>query len=141
MKTLPDYNYDNSKKYNATSNFADYVTVKPYVCCGWMDMHIDEKYDKHASDYFIIKIIKAHSNAILVYKDDNNRYTSTSLTEGEIYKIPYRKYHGVIPKRLAKLIVEQNKINVKGYRQWKHKIDGKICKPKVIWEWVYITTR
>lgn len=136
MKQLPNYNYDAAKKFNATSNFADYTTCKPNICCGWMDMHIDEKVDDRMSHYFIIKIVKAHHNAILVYKDDNNRYTATSLTEGEIYTIPYRKPHGVVPKRLADLMVKNNRINVKGYRKWKNAIDGKLCKPKVIWEWL-----
>lgn len=136
MKQLPNYNYDDAKKFNATSNFADYITHKPNICCGWMDIHVDEKFNKNASDYFIIKIVKAHYNAILVYKDENNRYNSTSLKEGEIYIIPYRKPHGLVPKRLADLIVKHNRVNVKGYKQWKNAIDCKLCKPKVIWEWV-----
>ena len=141
MNQLPTYNYAAARKFKASSNFADYVTCKPNICCGWMDMHIDEKFDNRMADYFIIKIVKAHHNAILVYKDDNNRYTATSLTEGEIYTIPYRKPHGVVPKRLADLMVKHNRLNVKGYKQWKNAIDGKLCKPKVIWEWLTIENK
>jgi hypothetical protein len=119
----------------ATSNFADYRIHKPYICCAWMDLHIDkDDIYNYEETPFKIKIVYIHPNAVLVHKIDG-RYTITELKVGDIVKFNQLQMHGLLPRKLANLVVQNNRANVPGYKKWKTKIDGNAFKAKCIWEW------
>ncbi len=123
----------NLQPLKATSNYADYDTHQPYVCCGWMDFHIDDDFGKNKP--FVIKVISSHPDARLVHRV-NNRYVQDELPEGKIIAFDHNQKHALLPTKYANRVIEKQRSSVKGYKQWAQKIDGNAFKAKLIWEWV-----
>lgn len=122
-------------RLKATSNFANYIIHAPYICCAWMDFHIDnDEIYNYEETPFEIKIIHSHPNAVLVHKVDN-KFVISELKVGSIVKFNQLQSHGLLPRKLANKVVLANRVNVPGYKKWKRNIDGKAFKAKCIWEW------
>lgn len=133
MKPIPYSHYTKTNNVKANSNFADYVTHKPYVSCGWMDFHNDKE-DWTRKTNYCIKVHYVHPNAVFVHNVDGN-YVLEELSTGSEITFNHKKMHALLPRKLAEKIVSENRINIPGYRKWVKKIDGNAFKAKLIWEW------
>lgn len=117
-----------------TSNFADYEFLKPFICCGWMNFHIDDII-KRGEKYWVIKIIDFHPCAVFVHRT-NGQYEQIFLEKGMQIKFDYRKSHGLVPRKLAAEVCERNSINFKKLKIWTKKIDNVLMKPKIVFKFL-----
>ena len=115
----------------ATSNFADRDLHKPFVCCGWMDIHTD---DPPCKPQWTILVHKHHSQAVFISK--NRKYESQELVDGETITFNSMSRHGIVPRSLALEIVERNSCNFQRYKDWRKSIDQRAMKPKLIFTFI-----
>jgi|GEM_PF-4512053 len=119
-----------------TSNFADYEFLTPFICCGWMNFHVDDIV-KRGEKYWTIKIIDFHPSAVFVHRT-NGHYEQIFLEKNMQIKFDYRKSHGLVPRKLAAEVCKRNSINFKKLKVWTKKIDNALMKPKIVFEFLDI---
>ena len=132
------YEFNTARALGTTTSFADYVTCKPHICCGWMPIHKDEPptYKLRTQKTWSIKPISWHVNACFVHRVDG-KYKLVYFRKDEIITFEFRKQHGVLPEWLAILVVDKNSCSVPGYGWWKKRVEGMANKPKLVWDWAH----
>ena len=113
-KTLSQLGFKNAKSENA----ADYSTCRPYVCCGWMELHSDIGSGASFVDpFFYIKPIYWSRFAYLVVTGKDGKFHVCSkfdyLNRKKIDGIYYNKdslgfdatkLHGLVSKNVARIL-------------------------------------
>jgi hypothetical protein len=119
-----------------TGNWADYSTCKPYVCCGWMDYHIDDDYSgtSRSDPYFSITPKYWHKDAVLLVTNKNNKIVKVPRTLEKTITFNARKVHGLYPKHIAKVILKEQTWKVKDVQLFDKLIKDTIFFPKLVWE-------
>ena len=125
-------------------NLATTITIdKNIVCCGWMDLHIDEQFGE--SDECVIKVHDADEGAVFVHKV-GGVFVKESLESEKVVTFNYRRYHGVVPSHIADTLCgKRSHKGCKEYDEWfKNTLPltyHKDCvsyqeKPVLVWEWL-----
>jgi hypothetical protein len=135
MSPIPYSHYVHNNLVKANSNFADYVSHKPYVSCAWMEFHDDNDDWRPLITQYMFKVVYCHPNAVFVHHN-GFQYTLCELCSGAVVAFNHKKKHAILPRWLARKVVSANRINVPGYRKWVRTIDGQAFKAKLVWSWV-----
>lgn len=134
---LSDLISSSSKKL--TGNFADYETCKPYVCCGWMDVH-DDSYAGATEEnpYFVIIPVYWNSRAVLLVTDDDGWIVTIPRTINDQVVFNARKKHGLYPSNLAKKILENQSWELPEVKKFNKSLgyEDPIHTPKLVWTFI-----
>lgn len=118
-----------------TGNYADYNLCKPYVCCGWMDLHSDEGYGVSMDKpYFKIRPLYWDSNAVLIVTDSSEKYVAIRRTELDI-KFNAARFHGFVPSLVAEELIARQDEGGSLYTLMQEILYDSECTPKLVWEW------
>ena len=78
--------------------------------CGWMDLHVDEPYEHEPQKVWTIEVVEIDPDAMFVHRI-GGKFVIEQLSKGDIISFDYRKWHGLLPKEIAK--------SLDGKRYWK----------------------
>lgn len=118
-----------------TGNYADYNLCKPYVCCGWMDLHSDEGYGvSRDKPYFKIRPLYWDSNTVLIVTDSSKKYVAISRTALDI-KFNATRFHGFVPSLVAEELIARQDEDGSLYKLMQEMLNESECTPKLVWEW------
>lgn len=118
-----------------TGNYADYNLCKPYVCCGWMDLHSDEGYGvSRDKPFFKIRPLYWDSNAVLIVTDSSEKYVAIRRTALDI-KFNAVRFHGFVPSLVADELIARQDEEGSLYKLMQEILHDSECTPKLVWEW------
>ena len=131
-----------------TFNYADYLTEKALVCCGWMDIHEDSDnlgdsrnpvfsvdplyWDSEA--VFIIRPAKKWHKLSLADFNSRKRVPGIKYTE-EGFSFDATKYHGLVTSCVAKKLTDDLSYEFSSeYKNFANSC-SQITAPKLVWKW------
>ena len=118
-----------------TGNYADYSLCKPYVCCGWMELHSDEGYGvSRDKPYFKIRPLYWDSDAVLIVTDSSENYVAIKQTALDI-KFNAARFHGLVPSLVAEELISRQDEGGSLYTLMQEMLHDSECTPKLVWEW------
>jgi hypothetical protein len=122
-------------------NYAAYSEKYNVSYCGWMDFHDDKDSGVPlvARPWFIIEVIYADPNAILVHRE-NAKYIGVVPLKGSIIQFNTRKLHALLPKEIAVECIERNS-TVPQRKLFKNlNVYTSDSEPRLIWRFINETT-
>lgn len=118
-----------------TGNWADYDLCKPYVCCGWMDLHDDIDYGVTPEQpYFWIQPLYWDRRAVFVVTDESGRLVSVPRS-GEVIRFDGTKLHGLLPPAVAREVLERQDEEGPHYKAFSDRLPRNM-PPKMVWRWL-----
>lgn len=118
-----------------TGNYADYNLCKPYVCCGWMELHSDEGHGvSRDKPYLKIRPLHWDSDAVLIVTDSSEKYVAIRRTTLDI-KFNAARFHGLVPSLVAEELIARQDEDGSLYTLMHEMLHDSECYPKLVWEW------
>lgn len=122
-----------------TSNFADYGTCAPFICCGWMDMHEDNGYGvSEESPEFVLDPVYWALDAVFIVTDAEGRLVEVPRQPGRI-RFNGMELHGLMPREVADEVLAQQSTLGPLYQAFDQGLAFESVSPKMVWRWIETT--
>lgn len=122
-------------KEGLTSNFADYDTCAPHVCCGWLSLHHDIGYGATwDSPWLTLEPLFWDPDAVFVATDELGRFVEIPREQTKIRFLGTR-LHGLLPRKVADEVLRLQSAEGPLLAAFEKNLEPILTSPKMIWVW------